>query len=105
MGRGGSVGRLYSQIVIIYISLFVYVFAYIYRLNIAEMKTNDGVNSQLSISRSDRQDSGTYKCVAENPFGTSEHIIYLAVQGNLLQFIQNIFVNQNNVWKGIKSLM
>lgn len=46
------------------------------------MKINDGVNSQLSISRSDRQDSGIYKCLAENPFGKSEHIIYLAVQGN-----------------------
>lgn len=51
------------------------------RLNIAEMKINDGVNSQLSISRSDRQDSGLYKCVAENSFGKSEHLIYLAVQG------------------------
>lgn len=52
------------------------------RLNIAEMKINDGTNSQLSISRSDRQDSGLYKCVAENAYGKSEHIIYLAVQGN-----------------------
>lgn len=48
------------------------------------MKTNDGINSQLSISRSDRQDSGVYNCVAENLFGKSEHTIYLAVQGKLL---------------------
>lgn len=57
-------------------------------MNIAEMKTNDGVNTQLSISRSDRQDSGIYKCLAENPFGKSEHIIYLAVQGNFLECLQ-----------------
>lgn len=43
--------------------------------------TNGGINSQLSISHSDRQDSGEYKCVAENRFGKSEHVIYVAVQG------------------------
>ncbi|XP_055715988.1 cell adhesion molecule Dscam2 isoform X2 [Phlebotomus papatasi] len=51
-----------------------------YRLNIAEIKTENGVNSQLSISRTDRHDSGRYKCIAENPFGRSEHTIFLAVQ-------------------------
>lgn len=50
------------------------------RLSIAEIKTESGINSQLSISRSDRQDSGKYKCTAENPYGRNEHIIYLAVQ-------------------------
>lgn len=45
------------------------------------MQTAEGINSQLSIERSDREDSGIYKCIAENPFGRSEHIIYLAVQG------------------------
>lgn len=54
------------------------------RLNIGEMKSEEGINSQLSISRSDRQDSGVYKCVAENLFGKSEHTIYLAVQGKTL---------------------
>lgn len=52
-----------------------------YRFSIAEMKTEKGVHSQLSISRSDRHDSGVYKCIAENPYGRSEQIIYLAVQG------------------------
>lgn len=52
-----------------------------YRLNLAELKTENGITSQLTISRSDRQDSGKYKCIAENPFGRSEHIIHLAVQG------------------------
>lgn len=52
-----------------------------YRFSIAEMKTDEGVTSQLSITRSDRHDSGTYKCLAENSFGRSEHVIYLAVQG------------------------
>lgn len=50
-------------------------------ISINEMQVANGINSQLSITRSDRQDSGIYKCIAENPFGKSEHIIYLAVQG------------------------
>lgn len=54
-----------------------------YRISIAEMKTDEGVNSQLSITRSDRHDSGTYKCIAENSFGRGEHLIYLAVQGKI----------------------
>ncbi|XP_073816744.1 Down syndrome cell adhesion molecule 3 isoform X3 [Musca autumnalis] len=51
-----------------------------FRFSIAEMKTEKGVDSQLTISRSDRHDSGIYKCVAENPYGRAEQIIYLAVQ-------------------------
>lgn len=50
-------------------------------ISITEMQTTNGINSQLSITHSDRQDSGVYKCVAENPFGKSEHVIYVAVQG------------------------
>lgn len=49
------------------------------------MQTANGINSQLSITRADRQDSGVYKCVAENPFGKSEHTIYVAVQGKFLR--------------------
>lgn len=55
------------------------------------MQTANGINSQLSITRSDRQDSGVYKCVAENPFGKSEHIIYVAVQGKF--FISHSFIH------------
>lgn len=52
-----------------------------YRISIAEMKTSEGVRSQLSLSVSDRHDSGKYRCVAENQYGRSEHLIFLAVQG------------------------
>lgn len=45
------------------------------------MQTSNGINSTLSIAYSDRQDSGVYKCIAENAFGKSEYIIYVAVQG------------------------
>uniref|UniRef100_A0A1A9ZZV3 Down syndrome cell adhesion molecule n=2 Tax=Glossina TaxID=44049 RepID=A0A1A9ZZV3_GLOPL len=51
-----------------------------FRFSIAEMKTEKGVDSQLTIARSDRHDSGIYKCIAENPYGRAEQIIYLAVQ-------------------------
>lgn len=57
------------------------VFIELYSISITEMQTTNGINSQLSITHSDRQDSGVYKCVAENPFGKSEHVIYVAVQG------------------------
>lgn len=56
-----------------------------YRINIAEMKTDDGVNSQLTISHSDRHDSGQYKCAAENQYGKSEHFTFLRVQGKILR--------------------
>ncbi|BFF92546.1 Down syndrome cell adhesion molecule-like protein Dscam2 [Drosophila madeirensis] len=51
-----------------------------FRFSIAEMKTDKGVDSQLTIGHSDRHDSGVYRCVAENPYGRAEQIIYLAVQ-------------------------
>lgn len=38
------------------------------------------MRSQLSISLTERYDSGKYVCTAENLYGTSEHVIYLAVQ-------------------------
>lgn len=55
-------------------------------ISITEMQTTNGINSQLSITHSDRQDSGVYKCIAENPFGKSEHVIYVAVQGMYTYF-------------------
>ncbi|XP_034948275.1 Down syndrome cell adhesion molecule-like protein Dscam2 isoform X1 [Chelonus insularis] len=51
-----------------------------HRLSISQVKTDTGLKSQLSIGGSDRHDSGIYRCTAENAFGKSEHIIYLAVQ-------------------------
>lgn len=53
-----------------------------HRLSISQIKTDNGLKSQLSISSSDRQDSGVYRCTANNAYGRSEHLIYLAVQGN-----------------------
>jgi hypothetical protein len=54
------------------------------------MKTDEGVKSQLSISRSDRHDSGKYKCVAENQYGKSELLIYLAVQGKIREWCRGV---------------
>ncbi|XP_012543882.3 cell adhesion molecule Dscam2 isoform X1 [Bombyx mori] len=51
-----------------------------YRLSISEAKTDSGLRSQLYISRTDRQDSGIYKCQAVNAYGHSDHYIYLSVQ-------------------------
>lgn len=52
-----------------------------HRLSISQIKTDNGLKSQLSIGSSDRQDSGVYRCTADNAYGRSEHLIYLAVQG------------------------
>lgn len=54
------------------------------------MQTPNGINSTLSIAYSDRQDSGVYKCVAENAFGKSEYIIYVAVQGMYIRPLNHI---------------
>uniref|UniRef100_A0A6P4DVD5 Down syndrome cell adhesion molecule-like protein Dscam2 n=1 Tax=Drosophila rhopaloa TaxID=1041015 RepID=A0A6P4DVD5_DRORH len=51
-----------------------------YRFSIAEMKTEKGVDSHLTIGHSDRHDSGVYRCIAENPYGRAEQIVFLAVQ-------------------------
>ncbi|XP_066587504.1 cell adhesion molecule Dscam1 isoform X2 [Prorops nasuta] len=51
-----------------------------HRLGLSEIKTNNGLKSQLSIGISDRQDSGAYRCTADNAYGRGEHVIYLAVQ-------------------------
>ncbi|XP_058830387.1 cell adhesion molecule Dscam2 isoform X2 [Topomyia yanbarensis] len=51
-----------------------------YRYSIVEMKIDNGIHSQLSILHTERYDSGKYVCSAENLYGTSEHVIYLAVQ-------------------------
>ncbi|XP_016950327.1 cell adhesion molecule Dscam2 isoform X1 [Drosophila biarmipes] len=47
---------------------------------IVEQKTEKGVESRLTIGNSDRHDSGVYRCIAENPYGRAEQIIFLAVQ-------------------------
>ncbi|XP_044017269.1 Down syndrome cell adhesion molecule-like protein Dscam2 [Aphidius gifuensis] len=51
-----------------------------HRLSISQVKTDDGLKSQLSVCNSDRQDSGIYRCMADNAYGRSEHLIYFAVQ-------------------------
>ncbi|XP_033228370.1 Down syndrome cell adhesion molecule-like protein Dscam2 [Belonocnema kinseyi] len=51
-----------------------------HRLSISQVKTDNGLKSQLSIRNSDRQDTGVYRCTADNAYGRSEHLIYLAVQ-------------------------
>lgn len=54
-----------------------------YRISMSEVRTEVGLRSQLAVTRAERRDSGTYRCQAENSFGRSEHVIYLAVQGNI----------------------
>lgn len=54
------------------------------------MQTPNGINSTLSIAYSDRQDSGVYKCVAENAFGKSEYIMYVAVQGMWIRPLNHV---------------
>ncbi|XP_068085516.1 cell adhesion molecule Dscam2 [Anabrus simplex] len=51
-----------------------------YRISLSEVKSESGVQSQLVIDHSDRQDSGLYLCQAGNVFGHSELAIHLAVQ-------------------------
>lgn len=50
------------------------------RYTITDTKIENGMKSQITISRADREDSGIYKCHAENAFGRNEHVINLTVQ-------------------------
>lgn len=52
-----------------------------YRYTITDLKIDTGLRSQFSILRADREDSGMYRCQAENAFGRAKHTIYFAVQG------------------------
>lgn len=63
-----------------------------HRLSIGQIKTDNGLKSQLSIANSDRQDSGVYRCTADNAYGRSEHLIYLAVQGKTHTFIIELII-------------
>lgn len=63
-----------------------------HRLSIGQIKTDNGLKSQLSVANSDRQDSGVYRCTADNAYGRSEHLIYLAVQGNVYIRIENVLL-------------
>lgn len=49
----------------------------------SEVRTETGIKSQLALTRAERRDSGAYRCQAENAYGRSEHIIYVAVQGKI----------------------
>lgn len=50
-------------------------------MSVSEKRSESGATSQLSIAHAERQDSGVYRCRAENAYGRDELLIYLAVQG------------------------
>lgn len=50
-------------------------------MSVSEKRSESGASSQLSIAHAERQDSGVYRCRAENAYGRDELLIYLAVQG------------------------
>ncbi|KAJ8980637.1 hypothetical protein NQ317_017933 [Molorchus minor] len=47
---------------------------------LSSIPTANGLKSQLTINKTDRKDSGLYKCLAENLFGHSDHTINLVIQ-------------------------
>ncbi|KRT80459.1 Immunoglobulin, partial [Oryctes borbonicus] len=51
-----------------------------YRITLKETNNDNEETSQVTINRSDREDSGIYKCQAQNAYGRGEHVINLAVQ-------------------------
>lgn len=51
-----------------------------YRVTVKETNGDNEEQSQVTINRTDREDSGVYKCQAQNAYGRSEHLINLAVQ-------------------------
>ncbi|CAG9133999.1 unnamed protein product [Plutella xylostella] len=51
-----------------------------YRMSISETRSTEGLRSELVIERTDRRDSGVYRCQASNPYGRSDFFVHLAVQ-------------------------
>ncbi|KOB67736.1 Uncharacterized protein OBRU01_16914, partial [Operophtera brumata] len=46
-------------------------------------RSAEGLRSELVVERTDRRDSGVYRCQASNPYGRSDHFVHLAVQVRL----------------------
>jgi hypothetical protein len=47
-----------------------------------------GFLSELHVSGTVKSDSGTFTCIAKNPYGRAERIIHLQVQGMSLRVVQ-----------------
>lgn len=58
-------------------------------MSISETRSADGLRSELVVERTDRRDSGAYRCQASNPYGRSDHFVHLAVQGIILDLAIN----------------
>lgn len=74
------------------------------RYTITDTKIENGIKSQITIDRADREDSGIYKCHAENAFGRSDHVINLAVQErpdppNMLEIVEVASRSVKLSWK------
>nr|CAD7442429.1 unnamed protein product [Timema bartmani] len=51
------------------------------RYDVKETTIKGGFLSELHISNTVKSDSGTFNCIAKNPFGRSERTVHLQVQG------------------------
>ncbi|KAF4532567.1 hypothetical protein B566_EDAN008491 [Ephemera danica] len=52
------------------------------RYNIKESESKEGYLSELTITTTSKSDSGSYSCVATNPFGRDHQVVHLLVQGS-----------------------
>lgn len=65
-----------------------YVLSFICRYEVKGSHVKGGFLSELHIGDTIKSDSGTFTCIAKNPYGKAERIIHLQVQGMSLTVVQ-----------------
>jgi hypothetical protein len=53
-----------------------------------------GYLSELHITDTAKSDSGTFTCIAKNPYGRAERIVHLQVQG--MGFRKSLYTENNS---------
>ena len=62
------------------------------RYEVKETSVKGGFLSELHITDTIKSDSGTFTCIAKNPYGRAERVVHLQVQGMSVGLILDLVV-------------